>query len=96
MSKKEYILKLLDKFMNVREPAKGIKLLVESNTIDDLTINQLYNTFSKAVKNIVERWNKEKLERGMVFLEKLKSMEAKAGKEDAQDLKELDSMLQDI
>ena len=82
--------------MNVREPAKGIKLLVESNTIDDVAIDQLYNTFSKAVKSIVGEGNRERLEKGIVFLEKLKSMEAKANKEDAKDLTELDNMLQGI
>ncbi|MBU1757903.1 hypothetical protein KKG31_01780, partial [Patescibacteria group bacterium] len=63
MNKKEYILKLLDKFTDTREPAKGIKLLVESNTINEDTIDQLYNAFSEAVANIAETVGKEKLEK---------------------------------
>jgi len=53
MSKKDYILKLLDTLKEIREPAIGLKLLVESNDMDSNTIDQLYNTLSTAVHNVV-------------------------------------------
>lgn len=82
--------------MGVREPAKGIKLLVESNTMNENTIEQLYNTFSQAVESMTEMVGKEKLEKAQTFLKKLKNIENQSTTQDKEDIKELDTLLENI
>lgn len=96
MSKKEYILKLLETLIDIREPAKGLKLLVENNEMDEATIEKLYNAFKASVKEVVQGVEKEKLEKGILFLEKLKTLEADGKKQDEKDLEELDQMLENM
>ena len=96
MSKKDYILKLLDLLKEIREPAIGLKLLVESNDMDSNTIDQLYNTLSTAVHNVVSWTQKEKLQKWVEFLEKLKTIEESNRKQDEKDLESLDTLLKNI
>ena len=75
MTKKEYILKLLDALMGYRPLARGLKILVEGNALDDKTIDTLIDIFSQTIKEIDDAKLTEKLEKSKEYLTQLQKME---------------------
>jgi len=96
MSKKEYILKIMDALMDSWPLARGIKILVEGNALDDATIDGLIDIFSKAIKGINDNETKQKLQRSKDVLEKLKAIEREQHLRDEKSLEELDEMIKEI
>jgi hypothetical protein len=75
MTKKEYILKLLDALMGYRPLARGLKILVEGNALDDKTIDTLIDIFSQTINEINDSTLKEKLEKSKGYLTQLQQTE---------------------
>ena len=96
MSKKDYILKIMDALMDSWPLARGIKILVEGNALDDATIDGLIDIFSKAIKGINDNETKQKLQRSKDVLEKLKAIEREQHLRDEKSLEELDEMIKEI
>ena len=74
-TKKEYLIKILDALMNKRPLAKWLKKLVESNKIDNKTIDSLIEIFRKVIKNVTNKIKKDKFVKWMSILEKVKQHE---------------------
>lgn len=96
MNKKDYILKLLDALQPYWPLARGLKILVTGNALDDQTIDALMDMFTKNIETINDAVAKEKLSTSKDFLEKLKQVEREQHVKDEADLKELDEMLKTI
>jgi len=75
MTKKEYILKVLDTLIGHWPLAKGLKILVEGNTLDNKTIDSLVDIFAKAIDGLQNGDTKEKLQKSKIILQKLKKIE---------------------
>ena len=96
MTKKQYILKLLTALQWTWSLAEGLKILVEGNVFDDSTEQALFDILSKAVDEVTDLEAKEKLQKSVAFLQKLKATEMESKKKDEEDIQELDSMLENL
>ena len=93
MTKKEYILKMLDGLKDSRPMAAGLKLLVEKDVLAAGLIDRLTEIFKNAINTVTDKTQKEKLQKGADFLEKLKAVEAEQHEQEEKELQELDKML---
>jgi len=96
MTKKEYILKVLDALNGYWVLANGLKILVEGNTLDDATLDGLIDIMTEAIDEVNTNEAKEKLQKSKDILEKLKHIETQQQLNDEHSLHELDTMIQNI
>jgi hypothetical protein len=96
MSKKEYILKVLDALIGYRPLARGLKILVDGNALDEATIDGLVDIFAETIDKIQDGEAKEKLQKSKDVLEKLKKIEREQHIQDTKSLDELDTMIKEI
>ena len=96
MSKKEYILKVLDATMEYFPLARGLKILINGDALDDTTIDTLVNILTKTIDEISDGETKRKLEKSKEFLEKLKNIEQESNLKDEKSIEMLDDMLKNI
>ncbi len=95
MTKKDYILTLLDALLEDWPLAAGLKLLVEGDSLDDTTLDTLAGIFKKAVKKVTKEADKEKFERSIEMLQKIKNAEMTHHEKATQADEELDDILDD-
>lgn len=76
--------------------AKGLKILVEGNTLDNKTIDSLVDIFAKAIDGLQNGDTKEKLQKSKIILQKLKKIEWEQYLRDQKSLSELDTIIKDI
>jgi len=96
MTKKEYILKILEALTGYRPLARGLKILVEGNVLDDATIDSIIDIFSKTIDEIKDGETKDKLQKSKNMLEQLKKIEREQHLKDQKSLDELDNMIKNI
>jgi len=94
MTKKDYILKVLDALTGIWPLARGLKILVENNELDDNTTNTLVDVFSATINEILTTEAKEKLQKSKDILEKIKTIEREQHNKDQKEVENLDIMLQ--
>jgi hypothetical protein len=75
MNKKDYILKVLDILTGVWPLARGLRILVEGNTLDDETIDNLVEIFAKTIDELQDSDSKIKLQKSKKVLEQLQKIE---------------------
>ena len=93
MDKKQLIITILTKLKPYRNLAEGLLALVESQYIDDKTIDWLIHIFASSIKEIKNTGDKEKLEKGLALVKKLKKQE---DTEQLQDEESVDNLLDTI
>ena len=97
MTKQEYILKLLTIISQDDLPiAKDIRILVESNQISDELIDTLIGMFKTIINSTNDVVEKEKLQKGLNFLNKLQQKEQASKLQDDADIEELEWLLADM
>ena len=96
MTKKEYILKILDALMGSWPLARGLKILVEGDALDENTVQKIVDIFAKTIDEIQDSKDKEKLIKSKNALEKLKQIEQEQHLRDEKSLGELDKMIEAI
>ena len=96
MTKKEYILKILEALTGYWPLARGLKILVNGNALDDKTINSLVDIFAKIIDTLEDGEAKEKLQKSKNILEKLQKIEQEQHLRDQKSLHELDTMMKQI
>ncbi len=96
MTKKEYILKVIDALMGYRPLARGLKILVEGNALDDATIDSLVDIFAKTIDEINDTEAKTKLQKSKDILEKIKKIEREQHLHDQKSIQELNQMIGNI
>ncbi len=96
MTKKEYIIKILDALTGYRPLARGIKILVNGDVLDTKTIDGITDLLSAAIEETNDLTLKNKLQTSSAVLEKLKKIETEQHSNDKTTLEELDQMIQNI
>ena len=96
MTKKDYILKVLDVTMEYFPLARGLKILISSEALDDTAIDTLVSILTKTINEISEGEAKIKLQKSKDFLEKLKNIERESHLRDEKSITTLDNMFKDI
>ena len=93
MDKKEYLLKILTPLEPIRDLAKGLKILVNEWNLWDDILDTLINAVQWAVSTAKSELDKQKLQKWLDALNKMKQMEEKSKMQDEKDLAELDKLI---
>ncbi len=96
MTKKDYILKVLEALINIWPLARGLKILVEGNALDDVAIDNIVDILSKTIDTIQDDEAKTKLQNSKDFLQKLKTIEEESHLRDESSIQLLDDMIKEI
>lgn len=96
MTKKDYILKMLDLIKDIFPPAQDLKVLVEWDVVSDQMIDTLVTMLKEVRETITDIAQQEKLDKSIAFMNKLKATEAAEHTKDEQKLKELEDLFQSI
>lgn len=96
MDKKEYLIKVLAHLEPVWGLAKWLKILVEQWNFDDSILDVLIDAIEWAINTAKSDFDKEKLQKWLSAMKKMKELEEESIIEDEKDLAILDSMLNDI
>ncbi|MBB1543496.1 MAG: hypothetical protein HG456_001860 [candidate division SR1 bacterium] len=93
MTKKDYVLTLLDKVKDLWEPARGFAVLLRYNVLNDMQIEQLFELFQSLVNQTLNSQNKYKIQQAMQRVAQLNKYEASNANQLEQ---ELDQILGEI
>lgn len=76
--------------------ARGLKILINGEALDNDTIDTLIIILSKAIEEVNDGETKKKLQKSKDFLERLKAIEEESHIKDKKSIDMLDTMLQNI
>ena len=93
MSKKEYLLKILVQLEPIRDLAKWLEILVNEWDLWDDILDILIDAVQWAINTTKSEVDKQKLQKWLEFLQKMKQMEEESKLQDEKDLAELDKIL---
>lgn len=96
MDKKEYLQKILTKLEPVRDLAAWLKILVQEWDLWNDVLDILINAIQWAVNTAKTDLDKQKLQKWLDAMEKMKQIEADSKTQDERDLEELDLMINDF
>ena len=96
MDKKEYLQKILTQLEPIRDLAKWLKILVDEWNLGDDILDILINAVQWAINTAKSKLDKQKLQKWLDALNKMKQMEEESKIQDEKDLAELDKMLEDF
>ena len=96
MTKKDYILKMLELIKDIFPPAQDLKVLVEGDVVSDEMIDTLVAMLKEVRESITVEAEKAKLDKSIEFMTQLKSAEAADHIKDEQKLRELEEMFKSI
>lgn len=96
MSKKEYLSKILVQLEPIWNLAKWLRILVEQWDLDDNILDTLIDAVQWAVNTAKTEVARQKLQRWLDAMEKMREMEIESRLQDERDLAELDRMLEII
>ena len=92
MTQKEYLIKILEQLEPIWSLARWLKILVNGWHLD----NNLLETLTEAIQTAKTDLDKQKLQKWLNALQRMRQMEEEARKREEQDLQELDKMLEEI
>lgn len=96
MTKKEYLLKILEQLEPIRELAPGLKILVEQWALWEDVIDMLSKAVENWINSVRSEISKQKMKKWLDALERMKEMEKQSAMQDERQLEELDKLLADI
>ena len=96
MTKKEYLLKILEQLEPIRELAPGLKILVEQWALWEDVIDMLSKAVETGINSVRSEISKQKMKKWLDALERMKEMEKQSAMQDEKQLEELDKLLADI
>ena len=96
MNKKEYLQKILTQLEPIRDLAAGLKILVDEWNLWDDVLDILINAVQWAVNTAKTDLDKQKLQKWLNAMEKMKQIENESKSQDERDLSELDRMIDDF
>ena len=96
MTQKDYLIKILEQLEPVWSLARWLKILVNGWHLDNNLIDTLIEAIQWAVHTAKTDLDKQKLQKWLDALQRMRQMEAEARKREEQDLEELDKMLEEI
>lgn len=93
MTKKEYILTLLDKVKDMWDPARWFAVLLRYDVLNDNQVQQLFELFQNLVNETLNSQNKHKIQQAMQRVAQINTQEQQNVK---QIQNELDQILGEI
>ena len=96
MDKKEYLQKILTQLEPIRDLAAWLKILVQEWNLWDDMLDVLINAIQWAVNTAKTDLAKQKLQKWLDAVEKMKEMETESRTQDERDLVELDRIINDF
>lgn len=93
MDKKEYLQKILTQLEPIRNLAKWLNLLVKDGNLWDDVLDVLINAVQWAINTAKTDLDKNKLQKWLDALQKMKHMEEDSKLQDERDLEELDKLI---
>ena len=93
MDKKQYLSQILSQLEPIRDLAKWLKILVDEWNLWDDILDILINAVQWAIHTIKSEFAKEKLEKWLNALKKMKELEQQSIEQDEKDLEDLDKIL---
>ena len=96
MDKKEYLLKILTQLEPVRDLAKWLEILVEEWNLWDNILDILINAVQWAIDTARTDLDRQKLQKWLDAMEKMKKIENESKTQDEKDLWELDRIINDF
>lgn len=93
MTKKEYILRVLDKSLPYWQGAASIKEQILSETVSDDYIEETYQKCVKAVDITLQQQNEDKAQQLWQYLESLHEKEKFSQEADQKDIENLEKLL---
>lgn len=97
MTKKDYLIALLENITPDILPIKDdILYLIQNNNVTDDLISALYTIFHTVAKTVSSKEGKQKIEKSLTFLNKLKTIEEENTIQDKKDVEDLEKMLSDL
>ena len=96
MDKKEYLQKILTQLEPIRDLATGLKILVDEWNLWDDVLDILINAVQWAVNTAKTDLARQKLQKWLDAMEKMKQIENESKSQDEKDLSELDRMINDF
>lgn len=96
MNKKEYLQKILTQLEPIRDLATGLKILVNEWNLWEDVLDILINAVQWAVNTAKTDLARQKLQKWLDAMEKMKKIENESKSQDEKDLSELDRMIDDF
>lgn len=96
MDKKEYLEKILTQLEPIRDLAEWLKILVNEWNLWDDVLDLLINAVQWAINTAKTDLEKQKLQKWLDAIEKMKQMEVESKTQDERDIAELDCMINDF
>ena len=96
MNKKEYLQKILTQLEPIRDLATGLKILVNEWNLWEDVLDILINAVQWAVNTAKTDLARQKLQKWLDAMEKMKQIENESKSQDEKDLSELDRMINDF
>lgn len=93
MSKKEYLLRLLDTLQDIWPLASGLYILVNANTVDENLIDILIKTIETSINTATDQVQRATLQKAKNFLQVLRDKEMVDKQQDEKDIKQLEDLL---
>jgi len=76
--------------------ARGIRVLVSKDLLDNEAIDWLADVFKDAIKDMEDKKKKEKMEKSIQILEKIKLAEQSSWSRERGEIEDLSKMIEDI
>ncbi len=96
MTKKEYLIKILDQLESVWDLAPGLKILVDQGAIWDDVTDVLIEAVESWIHSARSEVAKIKMKKWLDALDRMKQIEKQSSLQDEKELMELNRILDDI
>jgi len=93
MTKKEYLVKILENLDSVRDLAPGLKIVVEQWALWEDVLDTLIETVESGIHSARSEVSKLKMKKWLDALTKMKQMEQQSAMQDEKELEELDKLI---
>ncbi len=93
MTKKEYLLKILEQLEPVWDLASGLKIVVEQWSLSDDIVDTLIGAVESGIHAARSEVAKAKMKKWLDALERMKQMEKQSALQDEKELAQLDELL---
>ena len=93
MTKKEYLLKILENLESVWDLASGLKVVVEQWALWDDILDTLIESIESGIHSARSEVSKLKMKKWLDALTKMKQMEEQSAMQDEKELAELDKLI---
>lgn len=96
MTKKEYLIKILENLESIWDLAPGLKILVEQWALWDETLDTLISAVESGIHSARSEVAKAKMKRWLDALDKMRQIEKQSAMQDEKELKELDRLIEGL